>query len=255
MRITYLKTESPHLVGRATPVLSLSKRPDAAGKARPTVNHLTVMNYVKLNNMWDERYAGEEFLFGTRPNAFLLSQQAMLKPGARCLAVADGEGRNGVWLAEQGLHVLSVDSSAVAQNKARALAQQRGVNVDFELADLLQWDWGVNRFDVVVAIFIQFAPPEQREQMFANIKRCLKPGGLLLLQGYTPRQLEYKTGGPPVAENLYTEPMLRSAFSDMEIVHLREHDDIIREGAGHSGMSALIDLVAKKPVIPIRDQR
>ncbi len=205
--------------------------------------------------MWDERYAGDEYLFGTEPNAFLLSQQALLKQGAYCLAVADGEGRNGVWLAGQGLRVLSVEASAVALNKAKKLAQQRAVNTDFELADLLQWDWGVNRFDVVVAIFIQFTGPEQRGEMFANIKRCLKPGGLLLLQGYTPRQLEYKTGGPPVAENLYTEPMLRSAFADMEILHLREHDDIIREGAGHSGMSALIDLVAKKPVIPIRDQR
>lgn len=204
--------------------------------------------------MWDERYAGDEYLFGTEPNAFLLSQQALLKQGAYCLAVADGEGRNGVWLAGQGLRVLSVEASAVALNKAKKLAQQRAVNVDFELADLLQWDWGVNRFDVVVAIFIQFTGSEQRGEMFANIKRCLKPGGLLLLQGYTPRQLENKTGGPPVAENLYTETMLRIAFSDLEIVHLREHDDIIREGAGHSGMSALIDLVAKKPVIPIRDQ-
>lgn len=205
--------------------------------------------------MWDERYAGDEYLFGTEPNAFLRSQQALLKQGAYCLAVADGEGRNGVWLAGQGLRVLSVEASAVALNKAKKLAQQRGVNVDFELADLLQWDWGVNRFDVVAAIFIQFTGPEQRGEMFANIKRCLRPGGLLLLQGYTPRQLEYKTGGPPVAENLYTEPMLRSAFADWEILHLREHDDIIREGAGHSGMSALIDLVAKKPVIPIRDPR
>lgn len=196
--------------------------------------------------MWDERYAGDEYLFGTEPNAFLRSQQALLKQGAYCLAVADGEGRNGVWLAGQGLRVLSVEASAVALNKAKKLAQQRAVNVDFELADLLQWDWGVNRFDVVVAIFIQFTGAEQRGEMFAKIKRCLKPGGLLLLQGYTPRQLEYKTGGPPVAENLYTEPMLRSAFSEMEIIHLREHDDIIREGTGHRGMSALIDLVAKK---------
>lgn len=199
-----------------------------------------------MSDFWDERYAGDGYLFGTEPNAFLRSQQALLKQGAYCLAVADGEGRNGVWLAGQGLRVLSVEASAVALNKAKKLAQQRAVNVDFELADLLQWDWGVNRFDVVVAIFIQFTGAEQRGEMFAKIKRCLKPGGLLLLQGYTPRQLEYKTGGPPVAENLYTEPMLRSAFSEMEIIHLREHDDIIREGTGHRGMSALIDLVAKK---------
>lgn len=198
-------------------------------------------------SIWDERYAGEEYHFGTEPNAFLYAQRALLKPGMSCLAVADGEGRNGVWLAEQGLEVLSVDSSAVAQGKARKLAAQRGVNMQFELADLLQWEWGENRFDAVVAIFIQFVGTEQRAQMFANLKRCLKPGGLLLLHGYTPRQLEYKTGGPSQAENLYTGEMLRAAFADWEILQLNEHDDIIREGAGHSGMSALIDLVARKP--------
>jgi cyclopropane fatty-acyl-phospholipid synthase-like methyltransferase len=197
-------------------------------------------------NMWDERYAGGEYFYGTRPNAFMVSQQHLLKPGMKCLAVADGEGRNGVWLVEQGLKVLSVDSSAVAASKADTLAQQKGVKLDFEVADLLDWEWGENRYDAVVAIFIQFAPPAQRAQLFANMKKCLKPGGLLLLQGYTPRQLEYGTGGPSQAENLYTEPMLRKEFADMELVQLSEHDGEIREGAGHSGMSALIDLVARK---------
>ncbi len=197
-------------------------------------------------SIWNERYAGDEYHFGTEPNAFLVSQAGLLKRGMRCLAVADGEGRNGVWLAQQGLDVLSVDSSPVAQEKAAKLAHQRGVTVKFEQVDLVQWDWGGNRFDVVVAIFIQFAPPGVREQMFAHIKHCLKPGGLLLLQGYTPHQLEYGTGGPSQAENLYTEAMLRKEFADMEILHLLEHDDIIREGVGHSGMSALIDMVVLK---------
>lgn len=197
-------------------------------------------------SIWDERYAGEEYHFGTEPNAFLVSQRQLLKPGMSCLAVADGEGRNGVWLAEQGMDVLSVDASPVALDKAKKLAQQRNVDVRFEQADMAAWEWGENRFDVVAAIFIQFAPPAVRGQMFARIKRCLKPGGLLLLQGYTPRQLEYRTGGPSQAENLYTEAMLREAFADMDILHLSVHDDIIREGAGHSGMSALIDVVARK---------
>jgi cyclopropane fatty-acyl-phospholipid synthase-like methyltransferase len=197
-------------------------------------------------NSWDKRYAGAGYLFGTEPNAFLVTQRHLLKPGMSCLAVADGEGRNGIWLAQQGLHVLSVEASQVALDKAQKLARQRGVTVEFEQADLASWQWGENRFDVVAAIFIQFASPALREQMFAGIKRCLKPGGLLLLQGYTPRQLEYKTGGPPVAENMYTEALLRQAFGDMEIMHLGEHDDQVSEGAGHSGMSALIDLVARK---------
>ena len=199
-----------------------------------------------MTSMWDERYASEDYLFGTEPNQFLVSQRHLLKPGMSCLAVADGEGRNGVWLAQQGLQVLSVEASAVALDKAKKLAQQRGVAIDFEQADVAHWQWGENRFDVVAAIFIQFAPPALREQMFAGIKRCLKPGGLLLLQGYTPRQLEYKTGGPPAAENMYTLELLHNAFGDMEIMHLREHDDHIGEGTGHSGMSALIDLVARK---------
>jgi cyclopropane fatty-acyl-phospholipid synthase-like methyltransferase len=200
-----------------------------------------------MPNPWDERYATPGYFFGTEPNEFLVSQQHLLKPGMSCLAVADGEGRNGVWLAQQGMKVLSVEASAVALDKAKRLAQQRGVAIDFEQADLAQWQWGENRFDVVAAIFIQFAPPALREQMFAGIKRCLKPGGLLLLQGYTPRQLDYKTGGPSQSENLYTEKLLRDAFRDMEILHLSEHDDHISEGTGHSGMSALIDLVARKP--------
>jgi SAM-dependent methyltransferase len=199
-----------------------------------------------IMNVWDERYAGEEYLFGVEPNAFLVSQRHLLRPGMSCLALADGEGRNGVWLAQQGLHVVSVEASPVALKKARRLAQQRGVAIDFEQADLAQWEWGEDRFDAVAAIFIQFAPPGLREQIFAGIKRCLKPGGLLLLQGYTPRQLEYGTGGPPLAQNMYTEAMLHESFGDMVLLHLSEHDDVIHEGTGHHGMSALIDLVARR---------
>jgi cyclopropane fatty-acyl-phospholipid synthase-like methyltransferase len=197
-------------------------------------------------SIWDERYAGDEYFYGTEPNAFLVSQQARLKPSMKCLAVADGEGRNGVWLAQPGLEGLSVDASPVAQAKAQRLAQQRGVQMRFDQVDLMTWDGGGETFDVVVAIFIQFVGPALRPQQFANLKRFIKPGGLLLLQGYTPRQLDYKTGGPSQVENLYTEIMLRESFSDMDILHLSEHDDIIREGSGHSGMSALVDVVARK---------
>ena len=198
-------------------------------------------------SIWNERYAGEHYHFGTEPNAFLVSQRHLLKPGMSCLAVADGEGRNGVWLAEQGLDVLSVDSSPVALEKAKRLAAERGATLTFELADLLAWEWPESRYDVVAAIFIQFVGPELRAQMFEGLKRSLKPGGLLLLQGYTPRQHEYRTGGPSQVENLYTEVMLREAFSDMEILHLVEHDSVLNEGSGHCGTSALIDLVARKP--------
>jgi len=199
-----------------------------------------------MSSMWDERYGGDEYLFGTEPNAFLVARQHLLSPGMRCLAVADGEGRNGVWLAGLGMDVLSVEASAVALEKAKKLAQLRGVQIEFEQADLEYWEWGEDRFDAVAAIFIQFAGPALRAQMFDQIKRCLKPGGLLLLQGYTPRQLEFGTGGPPVAENMYTEALLRESFADMEWLHFAEHDSVIREGTGHHGMSALIELAARK---------
>jgi SAM-dependent methyltransferase len=166
----------------------------------------------------------------------------------RALAVADGEGRNGVWLAEQGLDVVATDISAPAQAKARRLAAARGVTLDLRLVDLSDWPWPSATFDVVVAIFIQFADPVLRGQIFDGLKRALKPGGLLLLEGYRPEQIGYATGGPSAVENLYTVELLREAFADFEIVELAAYDAEIDEGAGHRGQSALIDLVARKPL-------
>jgi SAM-dependent methyltransferase len=197
-------------------------------------------------NRWDDRYAGESYLFGEAPNVFLASQRDRLKPGWRALAVADGEGRNGVWLAEQGLVVESVDGSVVAQSKAKKLAAARGVSITCTLADLSQWSWPQGTFDLVVGIFVQFASPALRGELFQGMKRALKPGGLLMLEGYRPEQLRYGTGGPSTVENLYTETMLREAFSDIEILELNSHDSMVNEGTGHNGMSALIDLVAQR---------
>jgi SAM-dependent methyltransferase len=197
---------------------------------------------------WNRRYADVEgFLFGERPNAFLERQRPRLRPGMRTLAVADGEGRNGVWLAEQGLSVLSVDGSSVAQERARRLAAARGVRLELEEADLESWRWPEGGFDLVVAIFIQFAGPALRETIFAGMRRALRPGGLLLLEGYRPEQVAYGTGGPRTLSHLYTEPLLRGAFADLEILELAAYDAVIEEGERHRGMSALIDLVARKP--------
>lgn len=199
-----------------------------------------------MREMWDAHYAADDYIFGTEPNAFLASQGHLLKPGGKALAVADGEGRNGVWLAEQGLDVLSLEFSPVALAKARKLAEERQVRVRFEETDVRTWDWGGEQFDVIAAIFIQFANPDERSRLFRDMKQALKPGGLLILQGYTPKQVEYKTGGPPQAENMYTADMLRDAFSDMEILHLREHEEFVAEGTKHYGHSALVDMVARK---------
>jgi cyclopropane fatty-acyl-phospholipid synthase-like methyltransferase len=195
---------------------------------------------------WNTRFSAPDYIFGTEPNAFLAAQKQRLKPGQTALVPADGEGRNGVWLARQGLDVTSLDFSPAAQEKARALAKRFGVALRTELADLRHWRWQPERYDVVAAIMIQVARSPEREEIFAGMVSTLRRGGLLLLQGYRPEQLQYKTGGPPTVENMYTEDMLRRAFAGMTIHHLRAHDDPIAEGAGHSGMSALIDMVAEK---------
>jgi 2-polyprenyl-3-methyl-5-hydroxy-6-metoxy-1,4-benzoquinol methylase len=196
---------------------------------------------------WNQRFGAAGYLFGTAPNAFLASHKRLLAPGSRALCVADGEGRNSVWLAEQGLDVTAFDFSAVAVEKARRLAAERGVSVRYEVASVYDWQWPQAAFDLVAAIFVQFADPPMRGFLFERIVQTLKPGGLLLLEGYTPRQLEYRTGGPPHVENLYTEAMLREAFSGLEILELREYDADVAEGSGHCGRSALIDVVARKP--------
>jgi len=198
---------------------------------------------------WSARYrdAGDDYLFGTAPNKFLAAQAAHFGEGMSVLAVADGEGRNSVWLAEQGCAVTATEISPVALEKAAKLARGRHVAVDFMQADILAWAWPTAAFDAVVGIFIQFVGPAERARQLAGMKQSVQPGGLLFLQGYTPKQLEYRTGGPSAVENLYTEVLLREIFSDWEIVLLHEHEDLIDEGRGHSGRSALIDLVARKP--------
>lgn len=195
---------------------------------------------------WNARYATDEYVFGTAPNVFLASQKALVHPGMRALAIADGEGRNGVWLAEQGAAVHAIDVSPFALEKARKLAAARGVAIETEEADALNWHWPEAAYDLVVAIFIQFAPPPARDRVIDGIRRTLTPGGLLILQGYTPKQVEFGTGGPPNAENMYTAELLREWFSDWDILHLREHESFISEGSHHHGQSALIDLVARK---------
>jgi 2-polyprenyl-3-methyl-5-hydroxy-6-metoxy-1,4-benzoquinol methylase len=202
--------------------------------------------FVNPRETWDARFDGDDYIFGTAPNAFVASQRHRLAAGQRALAVADGEGRNSVWLAQQGLAVTAFDIAPKGVAKARALAARAGVAVDYHVAAIEDWHWAPQAFDVVAAIFVQFAAPPARAKMFAGIIETLTPGGWLLLQGYTPRQLLYRTGGPPYADHLYTPELLRGAFAGHEIVELREHDDELAEGTHHVGMSALIDCVVRK---------
>ena len=163
-----------------------------------------------------------------------------------CVCVADGEGRNSVWLAEQGLTVQAFDIAGTGVTKARELAAERGVAVSFSVADCDDYQWPDATCDGVAAIFAQFADPALRKRLFARMVCALKPGGRLVLQGYTPRQLEYRTGGPPLASHLYTQTLLSEAFSELDIEHLREYDADLTEGNGHHGRSALIGMVARR---------
>lgn len=196
---------------------------------------------------WNQRFAAEHYVFGETPNAYLQSQAAQLSPGT-ALAVADGEGRNGVWLAEQGLQVDAFDFSENAIRKAQALAQARKVKVNFVCSDWQCYDWRSAHYDNMVGIFFQFATPEERSALFARMLGSLKPGGTLIIQGYTPRQLDFNTGGPGKLAHLYDEALMLDFFGHLDILDLRTYEAEITEGTGHHGMSGLLGLTARKPL-------
>jgi SAM-dependent methyltransferase len=199
------------------------------------------------HEFWNGRFSTETYVFGTRPAAFVVDNAHVIPAGSRVLLPADGEGRNSVYLAEQGHQVVATDIAEAGIAKARKLAEARGVSVDFRHVDLHLWQWPRAAFDAVVAVFIQFAPPAFRDEIFAGMKQAVRPGGVLLLHGYTPKQLDFRTGGPSAVEQLYTPDLLRASFSDWEILRLEDGVRDLDEGEGHKGPSAVIDLVARRP--------
>lgn len=208
---------------------------------------MTDTRYTDAAATWNKRFDNADYLFGTTPNVYLQSHADKFPASGSALCVADGEGRNSVWLARRGLQVDAFDISEVGVAKARKLAHAAGVQVNYTVADCDLWPWPAAHYDLVAAIFIQFADPAMRTRLFANIVHTLKPGGLLVLQGYTPKQLEYKTGGPPILSHLYNEDMLQGAFAELELLELRMYEDDLAEGQHHLGHSALAGLVARKP--------
>lgn len=196
--------------------------------------------------MWDERYAGADYLFGTEPADFLKREAGVLPPASRVLCLADGEGRNSVYLAGRGHQVTAMEASGVALDKARALAAGKGVSVAFRQSGIEDWDW-TQGFDAVLGIFIQFAPPAMRARIHQGIAQAVKPGGLVMLHGYAPRQIANGTGGPRAEENMYTLDLLRSDFAGWEVLRAEDYDTVIQEGKGHAGQSALIDFIARRP--------
>ena len=195
---------------------------------------------------WDDRYSTLEYLYGTEPSDFLAERFAALPAAGEILCLADGEGRNGVFLATKGLRITGVDSSAVGLAKAEQLATQRGVPYVSAVADLSVWDLGDARWDGVVSIWAHLPAPI-REPLHPRIARALRPGGVLLLEHYHPRQLGYGTGGPPDPTMMLTLEELDAAFAGWTRLHAFEGERVVVEGSGHGGLSYVTQAILKKP--------
>jgi SAM-dependent methyltransferase len=195
--------------------------------------------------MWDERYAVDEYVYGTLPNDFLVSRVASL-PRGRVLCLGEGEGRNAAWLAQQGFEAHAVDASAVGLEKARRLAHARGVAVTTTVADLATWEAGEAQWDAIVSIYCHLPPPV-RARVHGRIAQWLRPGGVFLLEAYTPDQLALKTGGPPVAALMMTLAGLRAELAGLEIEHGVETVRRVVEGRLHHGDGAVVQVLARRP--------
>jgi SAM-dependent methyltransferase len=198
-----------------------------------------------LNLDWENRYAAVDNLFGASPSTLIQSYAHLMSPGQSVLAIGDGEGRNGVWLAEQGLKVLSVDISPTAQRRARALARQRGVDIEVRCIDLCQWDWPISSFDLITLIFVHF-PAATRHQVHQKMIAALKPGGLIMIEAFHIDQLQYGTGGPPDPEMLYCKDILEEDFRDLEVLELKQEvTDVVIAGKP-TGQGASLCFVARR---------
>lgn len=195
--------------------------------------------------MWDQRYSAEEYVYGTEPNGFLVSKADLL-PAGRILCLGEGEGRNAVWLAEQGHEVTAVDASGVGLHKARALAAARGVRITTVQADLALFPIEPGAWDGIVSIFCHL-PPALRAEVHRRCVAGLRPGGILLLEAYTPGQVGRGTGGPPTAELMMDAETLRLELAGLELLELAETEREIHEGTLHNGVGAVVQLVARRP--------
>ena len=194
---------------------------------------------------WDERYAENEFAYGVKPNDFLVEMARQL-PKGRVLCLCEGEGRNAVYLAEQGYRVTAVDASSVGMAKAQRLAEQRGVEIETVVADLADYAIPVDTFDGVVSIFCH-VPKALRQKVHQQVLNGLKANGVLLLEAYFPKQLEYGTGGPPTAELMMDLQSLKIELQGLELLHAEEKIREVVEGKYHTGQGAVVQVIARKP--------
>jgi SAM-dependent methyltransferase len=196
-------------------------------------------------NKWDQRYGEAGFAYGTEPNGFLEASLNHLPPSGTVLCLADGEGRNSVFLAQQGHTVTAIDSSSVGLAKAKTLAAERGVSITTCIADLTDYQLPENKYDAIISIFCHL-PPQDRRQLHGQVVASLRKGGVFLLEAYTPRQLHHGTGGPPVKDLLMEINELKKELHQLDIIHGIELEREVREGRLHTGLGSVAQLIAIK---------
>ena len=196
-------------------------------------------------SMWNERYDTDDYQFGVSPNDFLVEKASDL-PVGKTLCLADGEGRNGVYLAKLGHRVTGIDLSSKGQAKARKLARAENVQLELIEANLVEHDLGDASWDCIVSIFFHL-PSKIRRQVHEKVASALKPGGVLILEAYTPLQLGFRTGGPSMADALMTLDALEGDFPDLTFDYAVEKEREVIEGNLHSGHASVVQLLARKP--------
>jgi SAM-dependent methyltransferase len=199
--------------------------------------------------MWNARYSRPGFVYGTEPNDFLVSEAARIPPG-RVLSLGEGEGRNAVYLAELGYDVLAVDISLVGLQKAWQLAEERGVRIQTVAADLADFELEPRAWEGIISIFCHLPPPNRR-RVHRQVLQGLRPGGVFILEAYTPKQLAYGTGGPPTADLLLSLDDLRPELAGLELLVARETERAVLEGSHHTGRGHVVQVVAR--AIPVPD--
>jgi SAM-dependent methyltransferase len=198
-----------------------------------------------MKQFWDERYAEPHFVYGEAPNVFFENSLKDLS-GGKILLPCEGEGRQAVHAAFQGWEVLAFDQSSAGRDKALQLAEKRGVNFDYVLADATVFT-AAPEFDAVALIFAHL-PASLRADFHRNMAAALRPGGWLILEGFNPEQLQFQSGGPRELSMLFTEEMLRSDFEALEIITIESKQVMLNEGPYHQGEAAVVRLLARKPL-------
>jgi len=195
--------------------------------------------------MWNERYSTAEYIYGTEPNDFLREVSGRI-PRGKILSLGEGEGRNAVFLAGLGCDVLAVDQSPVGLEKARRLADLRGVKITTAIANLAKYEITPGKWDAIISIFCHL-PSELRRTLYRKVVEGLKSGGVLVLEAYTPAQLQFKTGGPTSLDFLVSLSTLKEELQGLDFEKAHELDRSVVEGQFHTGRAAVVQILARKP--------